>query len=246
MKKYLFVALLATIGLGGCSKSDSPSMQINQKEVKLKFDGSFDFKIDNASSVEWSSSDEFVGKVGSDGKFKAAHIGEATVTGKVSGNTVSAKVIVEPYVTDIVEPTVEFGASKATVKSFEKRSLFFENSDGIIYTGQGNKEKQVFYVFGNSKLSSSSLIFNTNFTDIGSILAKFYGERHQVLGTDSGTIFFQSKDKKTIIGISVGSSLGLNATYIPESSSAKAAIKKQNGGNVNSSVINNMSKILNK
>lgn len=246
MKKLLFITLLAAGILSGCSKSESPSVQINQKEVKLKFDGSFDFKIDNASNVEWSSSDEFVGKVSADGKFKAGHIGETTITGKVGSNTVSAKVVVEPYITDIVEPYQGFGSSKASIKAFEKRVLYFENNDGIIYTGQGNKEKQVFYLLESSKLKSSSLIFNANFTDIASVLTKFYGERYNVVGTDSGVIFFQSKDKKTIIGISVGSSLGLNATYIPESSTAKASIKKQNGGNVNSSVINNMSKILNK
>lgn len=228
MKKYLLIGVLSiflAVTYSSCSKSESPKMSINQSEVKLKFDGTFDFKVENASAAEWSSSDEFVGKVGSDGKFKAGHIGETTVTAKVGENRISAKVIVEPYITDIVEPYAEFGSSKASVKSFEKRSLLIDNGDGVIYNGQGNKEKQIFYLFENSFLKSSSLIFNVNFTDISSVLAKFYGERYNVVGTDSGVIFFQSKDKKKAVGISVNSSMGLNATYFTGTANLKAFVR---------------------
>lgn len=225
--KKLLLFFVAVSTLVGCSKSDGPNpeFKINQKEVKLNFDGSFDFKVENASNVSWSSSDEFVGTVASDGKFKAKHIGEATITGVADGKSVSAKVIVEPYVTDIIEPLITFGASKANVKSFEKRALQNETSTGLLYNGQGNKEKQVVYVFENSLLKSPALTFNANFNDIGSVLAKFYSERYTVIGAEDGVIYFESKDKKSAVAIGASASLGLSAIYLKGASALKTFMK---------------------
>ena len=225
MKKILL--MLVSVGiLAGCGKdSAEPKIAINQNEVKLKFDQDFSFKIENSSEVKWSSSDSFVGEIDANGVFEAKHIGESIITGDVNGEKLTAKVIVEPYVTDIIEPFLEFGASKAEIKNFEKRNLEAETASAMMYEGQGENEDYVFYSMNPTKLQGSIISFNIS-SSIATILGRFYGERYSYIGTDDEILYFQSKDKNYVIGISDDDTFGLNAAYFPNSDSKAVAVMK--------------------
>lgn len=225
MRKILL--LIATVVvMGACSKDETPSLKINKSEVKLKYDDEFTFSIENASSVEWSSSDEFVGTIADDGKFKASHIGETTVTGNVEGTSVTAKVIIEPYITDITEPSISFGENVKSIKEFEKRTLIEETTDILLFKGEGNKENEVVYLFDDNKMKSSVLSFKV-YSNLSEDLAKFYSERYRYLGSDESILFFESKDESYGLGISVNATFGMHAMYI-ESPSTTSAVLKNN------------------
>lgn len=237
MKKLLFAAMIAFITVG-CSKSESePEITLNQKEVKLKFDEDFKFTLSSGAGAAWKSSDEFVGVVDNNGNFEAKHIGETIVSVNVNGKDVNAKVIVEPYITDITEPYLSYGATKATVKSFEKRSVIAETSTALLYRGQGSKENEVFYGFENGSLNGSILSFKT-YADVAKDLAKFYSERYTYVGDDDNVLYFQSKDKSYALGISVNTTFGLNATYFKTTSTKSASTKTFGLSGIKSNKIN--------
>lgn len=223
MKKLLLL-FLAVGTLVSCSKSEdsNPEFKINQKEVKLNYDGSFNFKVENASNVSWTSSDEFVGTIGSDGKFEAKHIGEVTITGKVGGSSVSAKVVVEPYITGVVEPFFDFTKGASSVKSYEKRKLISETSTFIYYSDANKYVTNSLYSLEGGVLKSSALMFVSSSAEN---VVKFYGERYKFDGYEDKIGFFTSKDAKIMVGVTVDANLGLVALYMPNTSKNKASIK---------------------
>lgn len=209
MKKQLLVLFLSFIALSSCKK-DNDTFSINQKEVKLKYDGEFGFKVEGATTVEWSSSDEFVGSIGNNGEFKAKHIGETTITGKVNNTVLTAKVIVEPTVKGVIEPYTAFGNKKAQVKSYEKRELKEETATGLAYIDNAIYTRGAIYLFENEALASSALLWNNTKAEE---LAKFYIERYQVLGENSGIYYFTDKESTKIIGITFNETLGAVILY---------------------------------
>lgn len=222
--KKLLVLFIAVSTLVGCSKDDpAPKIEMNQSEVKLKYDEDFNFKIENAAAVKWTSSDDFVGIIDASGKFEAHHIGEATVTGEFDGKTLTAKVIVEPYISDVVEPSISFGSTRERIKSLEKRTLKSEGTAGMIFTGKGNREKEVWYTFEDLKLTASLLTFKNSST-LADDLVKFYGERYEYLGLEEDIVIFGSKDGKYLVGITEFEEIGTGAMYI-NNNSEKANIR---------------------
>ncbi|PVH26987.1 Ig-like domain-containing protein [Sphingobacterium corticibacter] len=218
LKALALIALLFV----GCSKNEESNYQINQSEVKLKYDGDFAFTVSNASNIEWSSSDPFVGTVDINGNFTAEHIGETTITARHAGGSTIARVIVEPYITDIVEPHFNYGANKNAIKTLEKRNLKNESSTDLLYQGQGQKENEVYYSFSGGSLDGSILTFRS-YSSLATDLARFYGERYNYYGSTDDAVFFESKDEKTLIGISALASIGIGAVYIRPSSSSRSA-----------------------
>ncbi len=219
--QFKVLALVALLFIG-CSKSEETTSAINQSEVKLKFDQEFAFALSNAGSVQWASSDPFVGTIDNSGKFTAQHIGETTITATSSGRNVTAKVIVEPYITDIVEPHFNYGANKNAIKTLEKRNLKNESSTDLLYQGQGQKENEVYYSFPGGSLDGSILTFRS-YSSLATDLARFYGERYNYYGSTDDAVFFESKDEKTVIGISALASIGIGAVYIRPSSSSRSS-----------------------
>jgi hypothetical protein len=209
MKSQLLICL-AILTLMGCGKSDDLPLTINESEVKLRYNGEFTFVIKNATSVEWSSSDEFVGIIGSDGKFEARHIGETTIIGKVGWQSITAKVIVEPTVTGVIEPYITFGKRKPDVKNFEKRQLGNETSTVIFYTETSTYTWGARYLFEDNLFTSVSLLWNDSRIEEG---ATFYAERYQHIGTSNNVYYFTDKANSVVISLTNDRSLGYTATY---------------------------------
>lgn len=228
MRKQLLILFVAVATLTGCSK-DKDSLQMNQNEVKLKYDGTFDFKINGANDISWSSSDEFVGTISNDGKFKAIHIGETVITGKVNGAIVNAKVVVEPKVTEITEPLYGDGVTATKIMEYEKREFLTGTSSGSLgFKGGSKYENMIMYLFENSKLTGSVIGFTTSHSDASSKITDFIMERYEPYTKIDNTLFFKSKDGKTIIAFGIIESIGVSLSYIPNTStkSLKAIASK--------------------
>jgi hypothetical protein len=209
MKNQLLICL-AIFTFVGCGKSDDLPLTINQTEVKLRYDGDFVFFIKNATNVEWVSSDEFVGIIGSDGKFEARHIGETTITGKVGSQSITANVMVEPNVIGVIEPYIQFGKRKPDVKNFEKRQLGNETSTLLFYTETSTYTWGARYLFEDNLFTSVSLLWNDSRIEEG---ATFYAERYQHIGTSNNVYYFTDKANSVVISVTNDRSLGFTATY---------------------------------
>lgn len=215
----------------GCGKDEvTPDYSFNEKEVKLKFDKEFSFKVNSGSATNWKSSDLFVGTISNTGIFTAKHIGETIITAEVEGKVISANVIVEPYIKEITDPYVGFGSNKSAIKQYEKRVLNYDGTYSISYKGEGVYEDEIFYSIKNSNLEWSVLSFSVKKSDIGSDLAKYFGERFDLVGVDEEdeVIFYSSQDKKTAIGISVNENFGLHALYFPFPNEGVSKVKLTN------------------
>lgn len=210
MKNQLWVCLVI-LTLMGCGKSDDLPLTINETEVKLHYDGEFIFSIGNVTNVEWSSSDEFVGVIGSDGKFKAQHIGETTITGKVGWQAITAKVIVEPTVTGVIEPYIHFGKRKHDVKNFETRQFANETPATLFYTETSAYTFGSIYHFENNLFTAVDLLWNDAKMEDSYV---FYAERYELTSTSNNVYSFRDKSKSMVVELSYERSpVGYTATY---------------------------------
>ncbi|MBD1423790.1 hypothetical protein [Sphingobacterium chuzhouense] len=210
MKNRLLTLFVTMATLIGCGKNEDGPLTINQTEVKLRYDGDFTFSTNNTNNVEWSSSDEFVGIIGSDGKFEARHIGETTITGKIRGQSITAKVIVEPTVIGVIEPYIQFGKRKSDVKNFEKRQLGNEASTVLFYTETSTYTWGARYLFEDNLFTSASLLWNDSRIEEG---AAFYAERYQLIGRSNNIYYYTDKTNSVVISVTSDYSLGFTATY---------------------------------
>lgn len=211
MKNILLILCIALpTWMAGCGKNDNLPLTINQTEVQLRYDGTFDFSIRNVSDVEWSSSDAFVGTIGPDGKFQAHHIGETTITGKALGEFVTAQVVVEPIVVDVVEPYMEFGKTLPDVKNFEKRQLLHEAPTVLVYTEASEYTLGARYIFEGNLFNSVSLLWSDARTEEGTT---FYAERYELFGSSNNIRYYTDKSNSILISLTNDSVRGFVATY---------------------------------
>lgn len=213
MKKFL-VLLVAIATLVGCGKDGVESThEINRSQVTLKYDQSFDFSVSNVSNLDWSSSDEYVGVVSSNGAFTAKHIGETTVTARSGGQSFTAAVIVEPYIIGILEPLYGQQISKGDVKAFESRRLDLETTTSLAYTDLSiSLLDDVLYLWQDrGTWNGTYATFQRSFTSQDA--ETFYGERYiYILNNDIGS-FYKTKDNKTAIRIRYIQEYGVDAYY---------------------------------
>ncbi|WP_259014491.1 Ig-like domain-containing protein [Emticicia fluvialis] len=220
MKKLtiLFIGLC----LAACSKEDP--MTINQPNGQLKYDGTHQFTVkkggNSVSGVTWKSSDTKVGTVDNSGNFKARKIGKTDVTASTSDGSVSASIEIFPYTTFFAEPVVDFGLSKASVKSKEKRKLEEEATEGLLYTGENSKIENVAYTFSNNRLEYAAVLFQST-SAVVKEATTYMKERYPVSGVDGSEIYFFSDNNKYLAVMGVDEELGLVALYMENTTGAR-------------------------
>lgn len=196
--------LLSVINFS-CSKKDSaPKLEITSSKTELKYNETIQLAVNvgNSNDYEWKSSDEFVGKINAYGKFEAAHIGETEITATKNGTTAKLKLLVTPTETLFIEPYVEIGASKAIIKSKEKRTLAVEVSNAIGYAEPASAIRgNISYLFGNNGGLTGCLVGFTETTLNAERVGRFYAERYKFEGSSDGVFFLSDKNKKYSLGI---------------------------------------------
>lgn len=220
--KSPFLAALPLLLFIACSKSDpEPAVTIDSSTLDLKYDGEHQFKLTKGTdeitttSYAWKSSDEKVGTIGVNGLFEARKIGKTTIVATATdGKSVQSEVTISPYTTFLTEPIKDFYANKESIKSLEKRKLYYESTDGLIFEGDNSNVEYVGYTFKNGRVNSGIVIFNST-TGIVDLIGTFLSERYPHKGAFDGKIGFIDDEKKFAVVLSVDPSLGLNAIYIP-------------------------------
>lgn len=111
-----------------------------------------------------------------------------------------------------IEPILNFGASRATIKEQEKQPLFGEDANGVMY--QGSNKELIFYLFENERLIASSIILplSTNPEKV----FDFLSSRYDIIGEMDKYLVWESKKRQLTIPVSV-EIVGIIVMYMPTS-----------------------------
>lgn len=240
MKKLAVFALTSLSVLAfSCGKKDkevTPKLSATKTDIKYNETTQLGISVGSISDYTWKSSDEFVGTVDASGKFTANHMGETEITVTKAGFSDKIKMTVSPTETFFNEPIVEIGATKATIKSKEKRTLADEVDNALFYTDHSSSLRGgIIYAFDSNGKLTGVLVPMTETADNAKKVATFYAERYSIIGESDGIYFFSDRNRRYDLGIDPNDSdFGFVVAYfkytdIGISSFLKSV--KQQGGN---------------
>ena len=152
--------------------------------------------VGDASS--WSSSNNFVASVSSDGTITANHVGTCEITASSDRRSAKCTINVEPIYTTYTDPLVKWGASKSDVKEYEKRTLVQEQTNTLTYKIDKGAVKGLQYNFENGKLSSVMVLIDHEYnTSIATEMAEFLKERYRVISVSANESYFSDGNDKS-------------------------------------------------
>ncbi len=194
----MIAVVFSSASFTSCSSDDSESsfgfskdtyMTVVGRSGKVSFDG-------NASS--WSSSNDFVASVSSDGTITANHVGTCDIIASSGRQSAKCTIDVEPIYTTYTDPLVKWGASKSDVKAYEKRTLAQEQTNSLTYKIEKGAVKGLQYNFENGKLSSVMVLIDHEYnTSIATEMAEFLKERYRVISVSANESYFSDGNDKS-------------------------------------------------
>lgn len=198
------------MSFSACSDDENENSGLNQHELTLTTGQSA--KLIYEGECTWESEEPLIAEVDQDGNVTAQRVGETNIY----ANEDVCKVIVNPRYDTYMEPCLEWGASKSSVRSFmDGYSLIDENNNSLSYMDYSN-EIGYMYLFENNSLTSSALM--ASILSHGEELAEFLLERYVVVEVDETeySIIMLSIDGQMAIGINLNENNGImTVIYIP-------------------------------
>ena len=186
--KKIFLLLSLSMLLFGCKKDDNPGISFSASTLSL-YAGETHQLFQSSSDVNVTSNSDFVASVSPRGLVTANHIG---VTEIRSGGSV-CNVTVEPHYTLYPDPRLDWGASKAAIKS-KLGTPYSETSTSLLYQHTGTFVTG--YMFTSDKLSGIGVTVSTSYT---SELALALKERYAIIqNSSSGSIAAMYANANTI------------------------------------------------
>lgn len=216
MKKILFLlAVLPMLVFTACSDDDESSkLSLDKSEISLYYED--EVKLTASDNVTWSSEDEFVAKVSSNGVVEGGHVGKTFIVASNGSETVRCAVEVKPKYNTFVEPVLDFGASKEEIKAKEKRELISETATALGY--EDSKDGVVvIYTFKNGKMNAAGLNLQYRYTnDITDFLLERYSPA--TMDADEGMfIFVNGFSDKWTMGVVLTVEIGrIQVMYAPK------------------------------
>ena len=219
MKKlFSFLLVLGAIMCATTScdkdKDDVVEHSLNKTSLTLKVGETAKLTY-TGGDCTWSSSNELVASV-KDGEVEAKLVGKAIIY----ANDKTCEVTVKPNDTSFAEPYLNWGASKATVKSYMSGyTLNSEDTNSLTYKGKGNVAAYG-YNFSSGALIASIMGVNL---ENAVALTNFILERYAVVymdesGSDLEVYLINPEKDMALMFILSGSSAGL--MYIPYEASS--------------------------
>lgn len=203
------------------SDDEGEKFSISESKLTLHFEETE--QLSATTNVTWSSENEFVAIVNSNGLVEGGHVGKTNIVAtSTDGNSAKCEVEIVPVYSTYKEPYLEFGASKATVKSKETRKLYKEQTSSLAYEGENSFVELVLYSFDdNGKLKGASIALSLA---CASEVTKFLLERYQPAAVEDGVYLFingNAGDFNMGVALSVESSY-LAIVYLPSSSKGRS------------------------
>lgn len=189
MKKLLFLAF-ALAFFCACSDDDS-GIGLEKTEIELLSDESYTILSSSDHVLTYTSDNNFVATVSSQGVIEAQRIGHAKISVS-DGETVEyISVKINPKYDLYPEPFLEFGTKRSDIIArFGIPTQ--ETEQGISYIDNTNTAKapvRIFLFDDNDRLSSTNIGVRTEYS---SILGSFLNERYLLYTYDEeeATVFF--------------------------------------------------------
>lgn len=222
MKKILFLlAMLPMLVFTACSDDDENSLSLDKSEISLYYED--EIKLTASDNVTWSSEDEFVAKVSSNGVVEGGHIGKTFIVASNGSETVKCAVEVKPKYNTFVEPALDFGASKADIKAKEKRELISETATGLGYK-DSKDGVAILYMFEDGKMVTAGIGLQYKYSDD---ILDFLLERYAPAAMDKDEYIFtfvNGMSGRWTMSVSVQlSSSTILVAYIPKDVVPKSA-----------------------
>ncbi len=229
MKKFVLAwAFILPLIFAGCSDDDEKeiSFSLSDDYISLRVDE--EYLVSSSKEATWACDNPFVISANTVGyypnlRIKAEHVGKATLA-VVTREGEKGECVVEvlPVYTTYREPVLQFGASKATIKSKENRVLIQEKSNSLGYQGEDKAVQAVLYLFENNKMTSAAVAVSFSKTEE---VTKFLLERYQPIGEEDGMfLFINNEIKKADMGVALTvQDSYLMIMYVPYEDMTKAA-----------------------
>lgn len=181
MKKvFSLMLLLATIftftSCGG--DDDEPdNTKLSKTSYSLYHEENQEIEGTNVSGLVWDSENEFVATV-KNGVITGQFVGKTMVK---SSKNLSFTAEVKPRYHTYEEPSLDWGASKATIKA-KYGTPYSENATGLIYKTTNSNAPIMMFVFENNKMSNCGVVCKIS---TASQLADFLLERYVPVKVDT-------------------------------------------------------------
>ena len=189
----VIMASMSAVFTSCSSDDDEPKRYSNiARIIKIEKYVGYDFKVEDYRSEDIFESDNPFVATAENGIITLKHVGEATVTHNKRKYKI-ASIPTRLY----NEPLLDFGASKGDVVEFEKRELKSEDSDNLVYEGDGKYITGVSYRFDDKgKLNSVYLIFH-HFDGLwDSYWKQILNQRYGIADDSDGSIVYLNNEPK--------------------------------------------------
>lgn len=230
MKKFVWVwAFILPLIFAGCSDDDEKEIMFSLSDESVSLQVDDEYLISSTKEAKWTCDNPFVvSGTNSDYplpqmRIKAKHVGKATIAVVTrEGEKGECAIEVLPVYTTYQEPVLQFGASKATIKSKENRVLLQENTNSLGYRGENNAVQAILYLFENNKMTSVAVAVSFSKTKE---VTNFLMERYQPLGEEDGIfLFINNEIDKADMGVALTVQEDyLMIMYLPSGVVTKAA-----------------------
>ena len=169
---------------------------MNLNHNKLELHPGDTITINASEKVSWSSYNDFVASVNSEGQITAMHVGETDIVATCNNGSGLCHIIVVPRFTkEFQEPIHDFSLNKTDIKKKASGTLKKDNNNMLLYYMDDNGYEQVSYSFDekSGKLKTALVRFEFPFFEK---YAKYLSERYQVgnANKEDGSVFIHFID----------------------------------------------------
>lgn len=200
LKSVLITGLCIMLASTGC-RQDAEELRIGKSEVRLHAEETV--KVGSNISAQWSSDNDFIASVDSEGNITGHHVGRTRVVAAAGDDRRECLVEVVPRYDTYIEPAYELlgkETSFAEIEKLEIREVFSKNEGVVLYKGDRPYIQSVQYLWAinNPKLLESIKV--TVNVESKEEVKKFLAERYLTINGDS-TLFIDNFESKARIGI---------------------------------------------
>lgn len=195
----MIAVVFSSVAFSSCSSDDDGDSSFGfLKDTFTTIVGGSGKVSFNGSASSWSSSNDFVASVSSEGIITANHVGTCEIIASSGRQSAKCTINVEPIYTTYTDPLVKWGASKSDVKAYEKRTLVQEQTNTLTYKIDKGAVKGLQYNFENGKLSSVMVLIDHEYnTSIATEMAEFLKERYRVISVSASESYFSDGNDKS-------------------------------------------------
>ena len=201
MKQLKFLLTIATLALlfGACNKENSTVLKTTQLSMQPGTAARLVVEP-NIDGCTFVSSNGAIATVTTTGWVIAKQAGTVSITVKKDNEDVGvcAVTIAGAYVEPYREPYLNFGATPSQIKTYETRTLLFEDEDMLAYFGENTYVDFVMYLLEDEVYTESAVLIPDNGPNKDLLLA-FLNKKYIYDGEDEDIIAFVSEDMKTAV-----------------------------------------------